>query len=385
MRLSWQKLALIALASAGVVVVEPALVAAQAGAPVTTPAQGLRRPGETVSPAQKLQTELANTFRAIGPVFSDREVLTSAEKRAEKLPEIQTQIAKVRELASQLAEIEPRAAAMKQQLDFQTDTILLAFGDPSTQQNVEQAAAGEGVEAQTAHLKQAITQLIQNAAGSDARSQAWADLSKAIGEDTANPLGMVAMTMAAQMAGEGETDELLALAKSHPSEMARQMVVQIEAEMKMAAMEGKPLVITGQTVNGEQFSSAQYKGKVVLIDFWATWCGPCVAELPELKKLYAEYHSQGLEIIGVSNDQTDKAVKDFLARNPDMPWVQLWEQPSTPNGWHRISREMGVSAIPRYFLIDRNGVLNTVNARGKLETLIPKLLGEKQTESASAE
>ncbi len=116
-----------------------------------------------------------------------------------------------------------------------------------------------------------------------------------------------------------------------------------------------------QDVNGKPLSIANYKGKVVMIDFWATWCGPCRGEIPNVVATYKKYHDKGFEIIGVSLDSDKQKLLDFTAQN-EMTWQQYFDG----QGWeNKLAAKYGVQAIPMTFLLDGSGKIIGKNLRGQ--------------------
>ncbi|WP_165072362.1 TlpA family protein disulfide reductase [Paludisphaera rhizosphaerae] len=159
------------------------------------------------------------------------------------------------------------------------------------------------------------------------------------------------------------------------------VVRSIQGVRKQRESIGKPFALEfTDAINGSNVSIAGLKGKVVVIDFWATWCGPCVAEMPRMKKLYAEYKDKGVEFLGVSLDQPEdkgglKALKEYVAKN-EIAWPQYYQG----NYWQsEFSSSWGINAIPALFVVDKDGNLASVEARHRLEALIPELLAKGTT------
>jgi len=122
---------------------------------------------------------------------------------------------------------------------------------------------------------------------------------------------------------------------------------------------------------GNPLSVSKYEDKVVLVDFWATWCVPCVAELPNIKKAYNKHHSNGFEVIGISLDQDERKLKSFL-KAKEIPWVQYFDG----KGWqNKLAAKYGIDSVPATFLLDRQGKIIGQDRRGEeLEDALTKAL-----------
>ena len=104
-------------------------------------------------------------------------------------------------------------------------------------------------------------------------------------------------------------------------------------------------------LNGKSLSLANYKGKVVLVDFWATWCAPCLRELPNTLKVYQKYHSQGFEVVGISLDDDQPQLEKFIKEN-NIAWPQFFDGKGRDN---KLALKYGVDAPPNFYLLDREG------------------------------
>jgi RNA polymerase sigma factor (sigma-70 family) len=130
------------------------------------------------------------------------------------------------------------------------------------------------------------------------------------------------------------------------------------------------------TTEGKKLRSSELRGKVILIDCWATWCSPCVALLPDIKKIYDKNHKNGLEVIGINFDSSaETALKKV--RELKLPWPQV-NVPSDETSRHYWHYSAGIGSLPQLFLIDRNGILRADNSQS-LEEAVAKLLAEKSS------
>ncbi len=128
---------------------------------------------------------------------------------------------------------------------------------------------------------------------------------------------------------------------------------------------------TEKDIEGKPLSLANYKGKVVLVDFWATWCKICVEELPNVKKTYGKYHKAGFEIVGINLDDERDKMMEFLKKN-EIKWVQY----SDGQGWDgKLPQTYGIVALPATYLLDGEGKIIAKGLQGDdLEAAVAKAL-----------
>lgn len=129
-------------------------------------------------------------------------------------------------------------------------------------------------------------------------------------------------------------------------------------------------------VDGREVDLKALRGKVVLIDFWATWCQPCVRDLPKVKQAYEKFRTAGFEIVGVSCDQNRNALQRFVRVN-DIAWPNYFDGQRQAD--NRIAREFGVIGVPHMMLLDREGRLRFDNVKADaadFEAKIERLLKE---------
>ena len=147
------------------------------------------------------------------------------------------------------------------------------------------------------------------------------------------------------------------------------------------ALVGKPAIdFHVKDVNGDDLSLEKYRGKVVLLDFWAVWCAPCRAETPHLKRAYEEFKDQDFEIVGVSLDHDKSKLLEYIKKQ-EIAWPQFLNQ----TGENDVAHKYNVMAIPQTFLIDHEGVIRKADLRGRaLEPAIAELLQEREAQPDAA-
>jgi thiol-disulfide isomerase/thioredoxin len=139
---------------------------------------------------------------------------------------------------------------------------------------------------------------------------------------------------------------------------------------------GAPIEIAGPTATGGRFDLAERKGKVALVDFWATWCGPCLAEVPNIRATYDKYEDHGFEVVGVNLDDERATLSTHLESHPE-PWPQIFFDEEGKRGFQNpLVRRFDIQSIPLLLVVGRDGNVAAVNVRGRgIETVVASALG----------
>ncbi len=349
------------------------LLPAQDAPPTTQP---------TAADVDRLRGDIDTQFGFLQDVLDSSDTLTIPARRTAAASQVVPGLKKIVTDLDALSTADPehRDAIVTTRSEYLMWLSLFGDADGSSRLSA-QASSSDANQALQAKVFQLAVSWTTSAQDADSQSQVASQLEKLAKEHPDSEqlaLQLYRMSRVGPASPDLSKRAIAILTDSMKGDVVDQIKAQMEGDQKMAlAFENKPCTISGVEPDGTKFTTADWKGKVVLIDFWATWCGPCLGELPHVKKMYAAYHSKGLEILGVSNDYTGAALAKFLSDKPDMPWPQLFDAAAAAKQqWNPITTGFGINGIPTMFLIDKKGILRSVTARENMDDLIPKLLAE---------
>ncbi len=179
--------------------------------------------------------------------------------------------------------------------------------------------------------------------------------------------------------------ELLPLAKHSKDPAVHQAAADFEAIERRLNLPGKPLEVEGTLLDGSKFDWSAYRGKVVLVDFFASFCQPCREEVPNILQNYRAYHDKGFDVIGVNLDTTARSAHEYMDQT-GFHFPTIFGDNPQQSGWNLpLARKYGVMAIPRVILVDQKGKVVSTMARGeRLGQLLEQLLGPSDRAHASA-
>lgn len=169
------------------------------------------------------------------------------------------------------------------------------------------------------------------------------------------------------------------LAAKSENEQIVELAEKFVGKARLVELPGNKMEVFGKTLDGNEIDWESYRGKVVLVDFWATWCGPCLQELPNVLANYEKYHDRGFEVVGVNLDNEKSEIQGFIKKH-DIPWTNIFPEDPESRGWnHPMATYYGIEGIPSVILVDQEGKVVSTMARGpELERLLAELFDEEE-------
>jgi thiol-disulfide isomerase/thioredoxin len=248
--------------------------------------------------------------------------------------------------------------------------LKLALDDPTAKLIQKKAIANGGTDAATAAVTAAAAEYLHAAQNEAAQTLAMDHLAKAFKsiKPDAPIMGLPDIFLSNPPAGQAVASKVVGFINAScnttwkgnsTASMWQGYAECMPALAARLSLIDKPMTIEGTLVDGSKFSTAKWKGKVIWVDFWATWCPDCVADRTELANRLAANRSKGLEVVSISADNDGGSLKSFLAKNKFINWPQMFD--FAHPGLKPLEPTYGVCNIPIPLIIDRKGILRYAN------------------------
>ncbi len=266
----------------------------------------------------------------------------------------------------------------------------LLAGDQATALELVEVLNWAQATGQDAELVQSVSKKIVPAAEREiAKAKAEKTLAPTLSELLGEVAGRLEQTGQLELAA-GVCDAVSkAIDQSSDAEEFASLKERAADAKKRLALVGQPFTVSGVTLDGKPLDWKKYQGKVVLVDFWASWCGPCLQEIPNIYDNYEKYREKGFEVVGVNMDDNLQDVEQLFSRRGDLPWPSVVsDDPEQRGAKNPLARKCGVYGIPFVVLVGADGKVLDIHVRGeKLGEKLMELLGppveETEPEAAS--